>query len=86
MVKITSELLAPQPITDGVERDDCGAIVSFVSTIRDNTHRRRVVNLEIQPFDNRAKDKLGRIAEEVKLKWQIRDNATWSRPGKLKLG
>lgn len=57
-----------------------------MSTIRGNTHRSRVANLEIQPFDNRAEDKLGRIAEEVKQKWQIQGVAIWRRTGKLKVG
>ena len=86
MVKITSESLAPQPIIDSVKRDDCGAIVSFVGTIRDNTHGRRVASLEIQPFDDKAENKLGIVAEEVKQKWQIRDVAIWRRMGKLKVG
>jgi len=86
MVKITSESLVPQPIIDSVKRDDCGAIVSFVGTIRDNTHGHRVASLEIQTVDDKAEEKLGRVAEEVKQKWQIRDVAIWRRTGKLKAG
>jgi molybdopterin synthase catalytic subunit len=86
MVKITPESLTPQPIIDSVKRDDCGAIVSFVGTIRDNTHGRRVTSLEIQPVDDKAEEKLGGVAEEVKQKWKIQDVAIWRRTGKLKAG
>ena len=86
MVKITSESLAPQPIIDSIRRDDCGAIVSFVGTIRDNTQGRKVSSLDIQPTGDKAVGKLERVAEEVKQKWQIRDVSICRRTGKLKVG
>jgi len=85
MVKITSESLTPQPIIDSVKREDCGAIVSFVGTIRDNTKGRKVDSLEIKALD-KAEDKLAQVAEEVKQKWTIQDVAIWRRTGKLNAG
>jgi len=86
MVKITSKPLLPQPIIESVKRDDCGAIVSFVGTVRDNTQGRKVAYLEIQPSDDKAESKLAEVAEKVKQKWLLKDVAIWRRTGKLKVG
>jgi molybdopterin synthase catalytic subunit len=86
MIKITSESLFPQPIIESVKRNDCGAIVSFVGTIRDNTKGNRVASLEIQQVDDQAEDRLVKVTEEVKQKWNIRDVAIWRRTGKLNAG
>jgi molybdopterin synthase catalytic subunit len=86
MVKITPEPLSPQLIINNVKRDDCGAIVSFVGTVRDNTQGRKVAYLEIQPSDDKAEVKLTEVADEVKKKWRLKKIAIWRRTGKLKAG
>ena len=65
LIKLTSECLVPEPLIDIFYRDDCGAIVTFVGTIR-NTSKdgNRVKSLKIDVYDNEAEERLITIASD----------------------
>ena len=68
-------------------RDDCGALVTFVGTVR-NTDKdgRKVVSLEIETTDEDAEKRLQEIAAEVCQKWQLQKLTVQRRIGRLKVG
>jgi molybdopterin synthase catalytic subunit len=87
LIKLTSECLVPEPLIDIFYRDDCGAIVTFVGTIR-NTSKdgNRVKSLKIDVYDNEAEERLITIASEAYQKWPLKKIAIHRRFGTLKVG
>lgn len=86
MIEITSQPLCPEVITNKVRKDNCGAIITFVGTVRDTTQGRKVAFLEIEACDEMAESKLGEVVAEINQKWQLQDIAICRRIGKLKVG
>lgn len=87
MIKITSSPILPDPIINSFYRDDCGALITFIGTVR-NTSKEggKVFSLEIETCSNDAEAKLRSIASEVTEKWQLKDIAICRRVGNLKVG
>ena len=86
MIEITSEPLSPQLLIDKVKRDDHGAIVTFVGTVRNATWGKKVAFLEISTCNENAELKLGEVVSEIHRKWQLHDIAICRRIGKLRVG
>lgn len=87
MIKLTSKTISPEPIINSLCRDDCGAMVNFIGTVR-NTSKEgdKVSFLEIEPCGSDAEAKLHDIASEVKQKWQLQNIAICRRVGRLRVG
>ena len=87
MIKLTSKPISPEPIIKSLYRDDCGALVNFIGTVR-NTSKdgEKVSFLEIESCGNDAEAKLHDIASEVRQKWQLQHIAICRRIGRLKVG
>jgi len=87
MIKVTSSPLSPEPLIRSFYRDDCGALVTFIGTVR-NTDKngKKVVSLEIEACDKDAEKKLQEIAAEVRQKWQLQQIVVQRRIGRLKVG
>lgn len=86
MIEITSEPLSPEVIINKVRKDNCGAIITFIGTVRNATQGRKVAFLEIEACDEMAESKLGEVVAEINQKWQLQDIAICRRIGKLKVG
>ncbi len=86
MIEITSKPLSPQFIIDKVKKDDYGAIVTFVGTVRNTTRGRKVAFLEIETRDKKAEPRLHEVVSEINQKWQLHDVAISRRIGKLRVG
>jgi molybdopterin synthase catalytic subunit len=86
MIEITSKPLSPQFIIDKVKKDDYGAIVTFVGTVRNTTRGRKIAFLEIETRDEKAETKLHEVVSEINQKWQLHDVAISRRIGKLRVG
>ena len=86
MIEITSQPLHPQLIIDKVRKDDYGAIITFVGTVRNVTDGKKVAFLNIRPCDEKAEAKLGEVASEIYHKWQLQDMAICRRIGKIEVG
>jgi molybdopterin synthase catalytic subunit len=85
--KITTRPLSPEPLIKRFYRDDCGALVTFIGTIRNtDKNSRKVIALEIEPTDQKAEKRLKEITAEVRQKWQLQKIAVQRRIGKLKVG
>ena len=86
MIEITSKPISPQFVIDKVKKDDYGAIVTFVGTVRNTTRGRKVAFLEIETRDEKAEAKLHEVVSEINQKWQLHDVAISRRIGKLRVG
>ena len=86
MAKITTRPLSPEPLVKRFYRDDCGALVTFIGTVR-NTDKngKKVTALDIETCDEDAEMRLQQIAAEVCQKWQLQQIAVHRRIGRLKV-
>ncbi|MFA0741888.1 MAG: hypothetical protein DFNUSKGM_002007 [Candidatus Fervidibacter sacchari] len=83
--------VSPEPIDltsllDFVASPQAGAIVSFVGTVREFSHGKKVTALTYEAYEPMAKKELMRIAEEMLNRWQLCKVAIVHRTGTLSIG
>lgn len=87
MIEIIADPIHPELIVNSVKKDDCGAIISFIGTVRNTSNEGdRVTSLQIEARGKDSEAKLREIAFEIRQKWQLQDIAICRRIGKLKIG
>lgn len=86
MIEITQKPVSLESVVNRVRKDSCGAVVTFIGTVRDSSYGRKVLSLEYEAYEKMAKDKFGDIVTEIGNKWQLQDIAICHRVGKVKVG
>ena len=86
MVKLTSEVLAAEPLIKRVSSAASGAVAVFVGVAREFSEGRRVVFLQYEAYQEMAERKMGEIVAEIKQKWTVNDVAMVHRVGVLQIG
>ncbi len=84
--RVTADVLDSQPITERVENDGAGAVVTFVGTVRDNARGRGVLWLDYEAYDEAAEVQLRRIGDEMRERWPVLAVAIEHRTGRLGIG
>ncbi len=87
IIKLTTERLSPESIIDTFYRDDCGAVITFIGTIRNTSKDGRSVQflrIDLCGFD--SEEKLNIIALKAFEKWPLKKIAIHRRYGLLKVG
>jgi molybdopterin synthase catalytic subunit len=88
-IKITAETLVPGTIIDALKKDDCGAVVTFVGTVRNTDNSgNKAAYLDIKKAGDNAETRLREVATQIQDKWQLRpqDIVIHRRTGKLTVG
>jgi molybdopterin synthase catalytic subunit len=70
--RIGPEPLAPERPVEQVAGPDCGAVVSFVGTVRSSNHGKAVVRLEYEAYADMALRVFDHIASEARERWGAR--------------
>ena len=83
MAALTRLRIDDAALTAGAARPDCGAIVSFLGTTRDQHEGRRVLRLEYEAYEPMALEALGRIEREAVERWAIVSCAIVHRLGEV---
>jgi molybdopterin synthase catalytic subunit len=86
MVRLTSEPIDHVALTDMVRRPHCGAVVTFLGTVRDLTGEHMTTALEYEAYAPMAEAKMAEIAEDVRAKWTNCEVAMVHRLGRLDVG
>lgn len=63
-----------------------GAVLSFIGTVRDSKHGRRVVCIEYEAYEPMARRVLERIGDEMCSRWPAEAVALVHRLGRLEVG
>ena len=63
-----------------------GAVLTFVGTVRDSKHGRRVVRIDYEAYAPMAVKVLRRIGEETLARWPVCRAALVHRVGRLEIG
>lgn len=86
MIEILGESLSLDHCVSAVARPDCGAIVTFLGTVRDNVEGTRTDHLEYEAYREMAEEVIGQIVGEAQNRWPTGDVAVQHRVGTLAVG
>jgi molybdopterin synthase catalytic subunit len=86
MVRLTRAAIDYQALTEQVRRDDCGAVVLFLGTVRDLTGERVTVALDYEAYPAMAEKKMAEIEAETRQRWPIGEMILEHRLGHLDVG
>jgi molybdopterin synthase catalytic subunit len=86
MVRLTHEPIDHQALTELVRRPDCGAVVTFLGTVRDLTDGKVTAALDYEAYPEMAQKKLAEIEQETRARWPVGEVALVHRLGHLGVG
>ena len=86
MFRLTPEPIDFQALIELVRRDDSGAVVTFLGTVRDLTEGRVTTSLDYEAYPRMAEKKLAEIEDETRARWPVGDIAMVHRLGHLDVG
>ena len=86
MFRLTPEPIDFQALIELVRRDDSGAVVTFLGTVRDLTEGRVTTSLDYEAYPRMAEKKLAEIEDETRARWPVGDMAMIHRLGHLEVG
>jgi len=86
MIQLTREIIEHHALTDAVRRGDCGAVVTFLGTVRDLTGERMTVALDYEAYAGMAAKKLAEIEHETRARWPVGEMILVHRLGHLAVG
>jgi len=83
MIRLTHEPIDAGKLIEAVNRPDCGAIVTFLGTVRDVTGDQHTAALEYEAYPELAETVLNKIKSAAMRKWPIQAIAIIHRLGLL---
>lgn len=86
MVRLTSEPIDHIALTELVRRPNCGAVVTFLGTVRDLTREHVTIALEYEAYAPMAEAKMAEIAADVRVRWSNAEVVMVHRLGRLDVG
>lgn len=86
MIKLLSEPLDYFALTELVRRPECGAVVTFLGTVRDLTGDQVTVALDYEAYPAMAEKKMAEIERDTRQRWPVGDIALVHRLGHLEVG
>jgi molybdopterin synthase catalytic subunit len=86
MVRLTTDAIDYHALTGQVRRPDCGAVVTFLGTVRDLTDGRVTVALDYEAYPAMAEKKMAEIEQETRARWRVGEMVLVHRLGRLEVG
>src|SRR5262245_35597229 len=86
MVQLTHDPIDAGALATLVNRNDCGAVVTFLGTVRDITEGVRTAELEYEAYPEMAERILAVIEADTRARWPVRELALVHRLGVLAPG
>jgi molybdopterin synthase catalytic subunit len=86
MIRLTTEAIDYHALTEQVRRNDCGAVVTFLGTVRELTAGRVTIALDYEAYPGMAEKKMAEIERETRARWPVGEIALVHRLGHLELG
>ena len=86
MIRLTTEPINYAALTEQVQRNDCGAVVLFLGTVRELTEGRQTLALDYEAYPAMAEKKMAEIERATRERWPVGEMAMVHRLGHLKLG
>src|SRR6266849_11060718 len=86
MVQLTHTLIDYHALTEQVRRNDCGAVVAFLGTVRDLTSGKVTVALDYEAYGGMAEKKMAEIEHDTRQRWPVGEMVMVHRLGRLEVG
>ena len=86
MIRLTSEPIDYRALTEAARLPGCGAVVTFLGTVRDLTDGRVTVALDYEAYPAMAEKKMAEIERETRARWPVGEMAMVHRLGHLEVG
>ncbi|MFO0815864.1 MAG: molybdenum cofactor biosynthesis protein MoaE [Gemmatales bacterium] len=86
MVKLQSEPIDYQALTEAVRSTSSGAVCLFLGTVREFTGSQQTVALTYEAHPKLAVQLLAQVESEVHSRWPVKQVAIVHRTGRLELG
>jgi molybdopterin synthase catalytic subunit len=86
MVRLSRDRIDYHALTEEVRRNDCGAVVTFLGTVRDLTGERVTVALDYEAYPAMAEQKMTEIEQDTRARWPVGEMALVHRLGRLEVG
>ena len=86
MIQLTRDPIDHAALTEQVRRADCGAVVTFLGTVRDLTGDRVTVALDYEAYPGMAEKKMAEIEADTRSRWSVGEIAMIHRLGRLEVG
>ena len=86
MIRLTHEAIDHAALTESVRRPNCGAVVTFLGTVRDLTGEQVTVALDYEAYPGMAEKKLTEIEADTRGRWPVGEMAIVHRLGRLTVG
>jgi molybdopterin synthase catalytic subunit len=86
MIQLTRDAIDYFQLTEAVRRNHCGAVVTFLGTVRDLTGERVTVALDYEAYPAMAEKKMAEIEEDTRARWPVGEIAIVHRLGHLEVG
>ncbi len=86
MIQLTTEAIDHALLTNQVCRNHCGAVVTFLGTVRDLTKDQITLALDYEAYPAMAEKKMADIERETRARWPVGEMAMVHRLGHLDVG
>jgi molybdopterin synthase catalytic subunit len=86
MIRLTRDPIDYHALTEQVRRTDCGAVVTFLGTVRDLTGDRETVALDYEAYAGMAERKMAEIEADTRERWPVGAIVLEHRLGHLEVG
>src|SRR5580698_6632192 len=86
MIQLTREPIDSSSLTQSVCRNHCGAVVTFLGTVRDLTGDQVTTALDYEAYPGMAEKKMAEIEAETRVRWPIGEITMVHRLGRLEVG
>jgi molybdopterin synthase catalytic subunit len=84
--RLTAEPLSLDAVLREVQRDEAGAIASFVGTVRNRSRGRDVLYLEYEAYEGMAEETMAELARELGERHDLLAVAVHHRVGRVEIG
>ena len=86
MIALTHDAIDHYALTEQVRRPGCGAVVTFLGTVRDLTDGQVTVALDYEAYPGMAEKKMAEIERETRARWPVGELRMVHRLGHLDVG
>lgn len=84
--RLTAEPLSLDAVVREVQRDEAGAIASFLGTVRNRSRERNVLYLEYEAYEGMAEETMAELARELSERHELLAVAIHHRVGRVEIG
>lgn len=84
--RLTAEPLSLDAVVREVQRDEAGAIATFLGTVRNRSRDRKVLYLEYEAYEGMAEETMAELARELTQRYELLAVAIHHRVGRVEIG